>query len=157
MPFLTACAQNGDPLKTQIVTSDIEHFWRAFEQAKPAFDALVFEKEYIAKGSPGLKGFLPGRIKNADNLAKVVNRHQQYYAHELWLEFKARMFEKDFEGWLYSSQEGRPNDLGYWMGYQITKAYYDHAADKAAAIQDILNIRSEKKFLEQSGYEAKFK
>lgn len=296
MLFAPALSQNRDPLKTKIVTTDIENFWRAFDKAKPGFDALVFEKEYLANASPGLKGFLSSRIKNADNLAKVVSSHRQYYAslrvstnkiagmekeiraalvklkeiypqavfppvyfvigalnsggtasdqgliigaemygltpatpteelndwhktvikpveqvphivaHELihfqqtydsgnllkaclkegsadfiaelisgkhinqhvhdfanpreydwWLEFKERMFESDFKGWLYSSVEGRPNDLGYWMGYQITKAYYAKAQDKKAAIADILSIRNEKDFLRLSGYEEKFK
>lgn len=67
------------------------------------------------------------------------------------------MNEKDFAGWLYSQSPGRPNDLGYWMGYQVTKAYYDRAADKKQAIADILRIRNAKKFLEDSRYEDRFK
>ena len=63
---------------------------------------------------------------------------------------------KDFSGWLYSSQEGRPNDLGYWMGYQITKAYFEKKSNKIEAVRDIMTIKDFKGFLDESGYAEKF-
>jgi uncharacterized protein YjaZ len=66
------------------------------------------------------------------------------------------MDNEDYKGWLYSSSNGRPNDLGYWMGYKITKAFYDRAGDKKAAIYEIFHIRDFKAFLKQSGYPDKF-
>jgi hypothetical protein len=91
---------------------------------------------------------------------KHINAHVHAFADprekELWLEFKERMLKKDYKGWLYSTTEGRPNDLGYWMGYKITKAYYDQMTDKQQAVSNIMNIRDFKKFLDQSGYARKF-
>ncbi len=292
---LRCSSQNRDPLKTEIITSDVDHFWIAFDHAQPGFNPEVFQKEYLDPGSPGIKGFTKGRIKNAENLAQVVAAHSRYFASirastqritgmkdqirqslvklkglypravfppvyfvigamssggtsssagliigaemygltpdtptdeldswlktvikpvdevphivahelvhfqqqydggtlleasikegaadfiaelisgkhinqhvhdfanprekELWLEFKERMNTKDYAGWLYSSTPGRPNDLGYWMGYQITKAYYDRTADKQKAVEDIFTIRDFRKFLEASGYALKF-
>jgi len=101
----------------------------------------------------------------ADFLAELISgRHINQHVHEfadskekeLWLEFRAKMNEKDYTGWLYSSVKGRPNDLGYWMGYKITKAYYDRASDKQAAINEIFHIKDFNKFLDQSGYAKKF-
>lgn len=288
-------AQNKDPLRTEIVTTDIANFWTAFDAASPDFSAGIFQKSYLDKGSPGIKGFTKGRIESAGNLSKIVKRHAEYYgsirestlriegmkdpirqslvklkdlypesvfppvyfvigalnsggttsrsgliigaemygltantpmtelndwlktvikpvdeiphvvAHELvhfqqrydggtllagsiregaadfiaelisgkhinghvhefanprekelWLEFKERMHKKDFSGWLYSDAGDRPHDLGYWMGYQITKSYYDHAADKKQAIADIMDIRDFDKFLKDSRYEERF-
>ncbi len=290
-----AIAQNKDPLKAEIVTSDLDHFWAAFDAAGPEFKSEAFQHEYLDKGSNGIKGFTKGRIRNAEYLSRVVAAHPRYYgsirssttriagmegpirqslvklkdlypqaifptvyfvigalssggttsddgliigaemygftpqapmeelndwlkavvkpvdevphivAHELihvqqkydggpllaacikegaadfiaelisgkhinqhvhdfanarekelWLEFRERMNIKDYTGWLYSTTEGRPNDLGYWMGYKITKAYYDGMPDKQKAIYDILNIKNFTKFLEQSGYAKKF-
>lgn len=73
---------------------------------------------------------------------------------ELWEEFRNVMGGTKWDGWLYGKpkQEGRPNDLGYWMGYKICKAYYDQAGDKKQAISDILNIKEARQFLEASGY-----
>jgi hypothetical protein len=34
--------------------------------------------------------------------------------------------------------DGRPSDLGHFIGYRIAQAYYDKATDKAKAIRDII-------------------
>lgn len=55
-------------------------------------------------------------------------------AHEadLWAEFREVMHGDDMAGWLYGGQpEGRPADLGYFIGYRIAEAY-DCAEDKRA-------------------------
>lgn len=60
---------------------------------------------------------------------------------ELWDEFKLKMYQNDWTGWLYYNKDkSRPKDLGYWAGYQICKAYYDKSSNKQKAIFDILNI-----------------
>ena len=91
---------------------------------------------------------------------KHINQNVHDYANpkekELWNEFSEIMNDKNLKGWLYSSSEDRPNDLGYWMGYKITKAYYDNMEDKKKAIFDILNISNFNAFLEQSKYEDKY-
>jgi len=288
--------QNKDPEATEIVTSDLDHFWVALKNAGPDVNPETLTTLYLVPGSDGIKGFMKGRIKSAENLAKVIKSHQKYYnyirvctdsiagmknpirkslvklkdlypeavfppvyfvigalnsggtssdngliigaemygltpntpqdelqpwlkavikpvsqvphivAHELihfqqqysddasllaasvkegsadfiaelisgrhinphvhdfanpkekelWLEFKARMNKADYTEWLYGPSSGRPNDLGYWMGYKITKAYYDQAQDKKIAIHDILNIKDFNKFLDKSGYASKF-
>lgn len=43
-------------------------------------------------------------------------------------------------------------DLGYWMGYKITEAYFDKAKDKKEAVSEILNITDFSAFLRESGY-----
>ena len=77
------------------------------------------------------------------------NSHEK----ELWQEFEKKMTSKDWTPWLYYSKDkSRPQDLGYWMGYKIVKAYYDKAKDKSKAISDILNIKSFNDFFAQSNY-----
>jgi hypothetical protein len=92
---------------------------------------------------------------------KHINGHVHEFANpreeELWNEFRTLMLGNDYTGWLYSSQEGRPNDLGYWIGYKITKSYYDNANDKNKAISDIIHVRDFEKFLNESKYADKFK
>lgn len=44
----------------------------------------------------------------------------------------------------------RPSDLGYWVGYQICKAFFDQATDKKKAVYDMLNIRNYQAFLTES-------
>jgi len=286
---------NLESSKINLITTDIDNFWIAWEKSKTEFDSLVFDSMYIAKGSEGLKGFMPYRIVSAGKLVKTINKNRSYYeqlkkstlqiesmkddikkslinlssiypdakfppvyfvvgalnsggtsienglvigvdmygkttntkmeelrpwlqtvlkpvteipyivAHELihfqqnyktdnllgasikegsadfiaeliagkhinhhvhdfanpieeklWNEFKEIMHNNDFSGWLYSSIKGRPNDLGYWMGYKITESYYKIAKDKKEAISDILNIKDFDKFLKESNYKLKY-
>jgi hypothetical protein len=87
---------------------------------------------------------------------KHINQHIHDFADpkekELWNEFKDKMNGKDYDGWLYSPSEDRPNDLGYWIGYKITKSYYSKIDDKKKAIHEILNIKNFNDFLKKSGY-----
>ena len=91
---------------------------------------------------------------------KHINQPVHAYANprekELWTEFQQRMLEKDYSGWLYSSSPGRPNDLGYWMGYKITRAFFEKSPDQKQAMKEFLTIKDFKKFLEDSGYAQRF-
>lgn len=289
--FIIAQSYSSDPATTPLITTDIDHFWDAFDRCQGNYDPAVFNKYYLKPGSPGIKGFRRGRIISPKHFARVVQRHKDYYASirastyrvsemedsirlalqnmkdiypearfppvyfvvgalnsggtsrdngliigvdmygkqedtpmhelnswlrqvlspvekiphivahelvhyqqdvkgndllsmcikegsadfigelvsgrhinehvhdfanprekELWLEFKERMHRSDADGWLYTSAGDRPNDLGYWMGYKITKAYYDKSEDKLQAIDDILHISDAAEFLKKSGY-----
>ena len=292
----SALAQQTDSVNIKIISADIDRFWKAYDASLPGYNADVFQREYIDKGSPGVKGFLRNRIENGSHLAQTIARYPRYYAsirestgkiagmegkirqslarlkeyypkakfppvyfvigalssggttsnagliigaemygktestpmeelnpwlksviksveevphiaaHELihiqqtydggtllqaclkegaadflaelisgkhinqhvhdfanpqekqlWEEFRARMDKKDYDGWLYSTSPGRPQDLGYWMGYKITKAYFDRMTDKKQAVDDILHIRNAHRFLDASGYADQFK
>jgi hypothetical protein len=54
--------------------------------------------------------------------------------------------------WLYNWKPDKPGDIGYWVGYRICKAYYQHAKDKKQAFSDILGITDPKAFLAKSGW-----
>jgi hypothetical protein len=77
---------------------------------------------------------------------------------ELWHLFQQEMGGTDYSKWLYNGNtiKDRPDQLGYWMGYQIAEAYYERAPDKQKAIRALLNIRDFHAILEASGYAEKF-
>lgn len=60
----------------------------------------------------------------------------------------------DLSAWLYNGlgTPEHPGDLGYWVGYRIVKAYYEHAADKHQALRDILEMKDPDAFLARSGW-----
>ncbi|HEX3766560.1 MAG TPA: DUF2268 domain-containing putative Zn-dependent protease, partial [Kofleriaceae bacterium] len=60
----------------------------------------------------------------------------------------------DLSGWLYNGlgTPERPGDLGYWVGYRIAKAYYEHAADKHQALRDLFEMKDPDAFLARSGW-----
>ena len=99
---------------------------------------------------------------SADFLAELVSgeiRHDAYAETregELWTNFLRDMHGTDYSHWLYNEQYpargNLPPNLGYWIGYRITKAFYEKAADKKRAIHDILNIQDFDEFLKRSGY-----
>lgn len=62
--------------------------------------------------------------------------------------------KNDPTDWLYgtSKKDNRPNDLGYWMGYKISEAYFNKQSDKHKAIDDILHIQNPLLFLKESGF-----
>ena len=61
---------------------------------------------------------------------------------------------EELEDWMYgtSGKDDRPNDLGYWIGYEIVKSYFDKQEDKKQAIFDILAHSNQQQFLKESGY-----
>ena len=69
-------------------------------------------------------------------------------------EFVLFMNQGDYTDWLYgtSGKDDRPNDLGYWIGYKITEAYFNKQEDKHQAIDSILHISDSSKFLRDSGF-----
>lgn len=110
----------------------------------------------------------------ADFISNLFTKHvdkQPYtiyglkHEKEIWKAFKKDLYRKfdnkedrqKISKWS-RKQEKRdlPDDLLYFVGARICKAYYDKAKDKKQAIYDILYItpKTSKEFLEQSGYDA---
>ncbi|HEV2687579.1 MAG TPA: hypothetical protein VGV35_03465 [Bryobacteraceae bacterium] len=78
-PLISCLAVAADPASVHLVTSDIDNFWRAYDMSTPENRRDVFQREYLDKGSPGLKDFLAKRIESADNLAKQVEHLPKFY------------------------------------------------------------------------------
>ncbi|WP_041735553.1 gliding motility protein GldB-related protein [Dyadobacter fermentans] len=76
----------------------------------------------------------------------------------IWMRFKKDMYLNRSSDWIANSDRSNAGDLpdqGYWVGYQICKAYYDKAPDKKQAVVEMLNIRDYNLFLKLSGWEEK--
>jgi hypothetical protein len=95
-------------------------------------------------------------------VGKVMNPVQKTYGNqhekELWQTFKTQMHENKIQDWFYNlmSAKDKPSDLGYYMGYKISQAYYQNAKNKKEAIKDILEISDFDAFLAKSRYPDKF-
>ncbi|MBB6370118.1 hypothetical protein [Chryseobacterium shigense] len=71
--------------------------------------------------------------------------------------FKNEMLTHNFENWFYNSSTSKNPDLGYFVGYVISKKYYDNSKNKKSAIKEIieLDFNSEEaifQFLEKSEF-----
>ncbi len=64
------------------------------------------------------------------------------------------LLTEDNSKWLYNggSIEDRPHDLGYTMGYLISKSYYENSVDKKKAIHELLNSSDMLSILRESEY-----
>ena len=121
-------------------------------------------QQALNPGDPGATVLSLSLIEGAaDFLGELISGdigNQATYAaargHEAELEakFAADADNADVSDWLYNGvpAPGKPTDLGYWAGYRIVKAYYDHARDKHQALRDILLMTDPKAFLAKSGW-----
>jgi len=271
-----AATPHADPDSAKLITSDIQLFWEAVDRASRDSLAPVLQREYLNRGTVGMRDFIPGRIFSAEDLAAAVRdrrakydsvraanvdvaraepairaafrrlkaiypdavfpdvyfvigrfnsggtaskhglligaemyrdasglpaivaheliHYQQHYdnptllehsflegtadflgemisgsqinnaAHEyglghehaLWQEFKSHFDDRQFYPWMYGRPpDGRPNDLGYFIGYRIAEAYYNRTADKQHAIRDIISGGNDnvRELLAKSGYD----
>src|SRR5690242_4472751 len=71
-----------DPNKAEVVTTDVAHFWQAFDDAAKAPEAKrveIFRKEYFDRASHGLKDFDAYRHVTPESLAGYTRKHQATY------------------------------------------------------------------------------
>jgi hypothetical protein len=77
---------------------------------------------------------------------------------QIWEAFEKDMYRNKAADWLGNALQETPDhpaDLGYWVGYQICKSYYEEMPDKKQAVYDILNIKDYTAFLAKSRYAEK--
>lgn len=100
-----------------------------------------------------------GELISGDQINKVAQEYGDAHEKELWIEFKNELCNQNDYNWLYNyeSTKDRPADLGYYIGYQISKEYYNNMTDKKQAIYDILNMNDSIIFLQKSKYDQKEK
>jgi hypothetical protein len=73
--------------------------------------------------------------------------------------FRADMAKADWSDWLYNSDRNAfgVSDMGYFVGYEIARGFYDHARDKRAAIRAMIQLpygdeAAVRKYITTSGY-----
>lgn len=131
----------------------IAHEYAHVQQATkaPAFydnpEPTVLEESLIEGAAEFIGELTSGSIGNVDLIARTRG-------HEKAIEtaFAADENKKDLSDWLYNGTFSKPGDMGYWVGYRIVKAYYQHARNKPEAVRDIIEMKDAKAFLAKSGW-----
>jgi hypothetical protein len=95
-------------------------------------------------------------------LGKPLERNYIAYGlkheEELKEAFKQEMFSNAYNKWLYNGGSSKTvADLGYFMGYEICKSYYNNSVNKKQAIRNIIELNysdttAVENFLKKSGY-----
>lgn len=64
------------------------------------------------------------------------------------------LYGEDLSRWMYNggSIHDRPHDLGYTLGYLITKSYYERQPDKKAAVYELLNSKDLEQIVRDSEF-----
>ncbi len=120
-----------------------------FQQKWPGEEPNLLQQSILEGSADFVAELVTGIVGNID-AKKYGNGHKD----ALCKEFIQVMSKGNLQDWLYgtSGKDDRPNDLGYWMGYEIVKAYFEKSADKKLAIVEILNISDYNEFLSSSGF-----
>lgn len=154
----------GAELATGLPSTDVSEFkdeWLKGVFAEQSLDNIVSLNihEYIHTQQVGdRRRVLNQSIKegSCDLMAELVmnkpleRKYLSYgaaHADKVKDQFKKEMFTGNFANWLYNGRDkGENADLGYYVGYEISKLYYQNAKDKKQAIKDIieLNYNSDK-------------
>jgi hypothetical protein len=129
-----------------IVAHELVHFEQpALEEEDADLLAMCFRE--------GSADFIAERI-SGDHINGHVHEWALPREAALWAEFQEVMHDDEPAGWLYGGQpEGRPADLGYFIGYRIAQAYYEQTADPEAAVAEILRATDIDTLLVESGYD----
>ncbi len=74
-------AAHADPEKFKFITSDVDLFWKAYEQLPAsAAPAQLLDRQYLDAGSVGVQGFFPQRIVSGARLYATISKRPKYYA-----------------------------------------------------------------------------
>ena len=169
--LLKAFMPNEDENQIQLLAS--KYFETVFKPVEMLPSIVVHELCHFNQKLPESKTLLGRALHEGpcDFIAQVVvgeviNPKQKIYGNqhekELWLEFNSRLDDTNTSDWFNNvlTSKDMPSDLGYYMGYKISEAYYQNAKSKRQkrqAIRDILEIKDYYTFLEKSRYSEKFK
>ncbi len=130
----------------------IAHELIHYQQQLPGKNTLL--EKSIMEGSADFIG----ELISGEHINPVPFHYGEENEGRLCREFVSVMMTESYTDWLYgtSGKDDRPNDLGYWIGYKITEAFFEKQNDKKAAIYQILNFNDPLDFLKQSGYLARY-
>ena len=128
---------------------ELMHFQQSYQDTKHNESVLM---QIIGEGvCDFLVELSSGNKLENDNLKYLeVPENRDFILSEL----RNDLFSTDNSKWLYNggSIEDRPHDLGYTMGYLISKSYYNNQEDKKNAIYELLNTDDVVSILKGSDY-----
>ncbi len=105
--------------------------------------------------SEGSADFIAEKLTGL-NINPVIHNYGNKHECTLWKMFEKDMADapRDRSRWLYQGQgsEGRPADLGYFIGYKIAEAYFAKQSNKEKALKTLLNCKKYPAVYKKSRY-----
>lgn len=100
-----------------------------------------------------------GELVSGRHIDEETKPYGDSHEEELWRQFQQDVRSGGKIGdWMYvfEPKDGKPRDLGYYMGYKICQSYYQISRDKQLALKTIIEMRSPDDILANSAYEKRF-
>ena len=148
----------GDKLllnKSKYISNVVSHELIHFQQGGMKKDSITLG--YVIE--EGMADFI-GELISGDTANRKIFEWAKGKEKKIWADFKKDMYFDRYNNWITNydtaSKDSYP-DLGYWIGYEICKSYYENTKDKKQAIYDMLHIQDYRKFLTDSKWELKLK
>jgi hypothetical protein len=128
----------------------IAHEYAHVQQVRELVDdehPRVLERSLIEGAAELVAEFTSGKTGFAHFDALTKGREQK-----IETAFVTDVDQTELSRWVDNSTMEQGNDLGYWVGYRICRAYYQRAADKQQALREILELTDPHAFLAKSGW-----
>lgn len=127
-----------------LVAHELIHYQQALSQD------INLLRQAIIEGSADFIG----ELISGSHINEEAFSYGEAHEADLCLEFALSLDKTTYEDWMYGTtgKDDRPNDLGYWIGYKISAAYFEKQTDKHQAIRDILALEDPMALLKASGY-----
>jgi hypothetical protein len=139
--------------KSKYLPNVVAHELIHFQQDGMKKDTITLG--YVIK--EGMADFI-GELISGETSNRKIFEWTKGKEKKIWNDFKKDIYYNRYYNWIanynIASEDSYP-DLGYWIGYEICKSYYENAEDKKQAIYDMLNIKDYKTFLADSKWEQK--
>jgi hypothetical protein len=135
--------ENVDDRFVYVIAHEYIHVQQAPERANPT----VLERALEEGVAEFLGELISGGISN-------VAVHESAKRRELEIEdsFATDVDKRDLSAWFDNTTPDDVGQLGYWVGYRIARAYYQHASDKRAAVREMIQMTDAHAFLARSGW-----
>lgn len=145
----TKLLMNTSKYVPNIVSHELIHF----QQNGMKRDTITLG--YVIK--EGMADFI-GELISGETANRKIFDWTKEKEKQIWSDFKKDMYHDRYNNWIanyYSVSKDSYPDLGYWIGYEICKSYYENKKDKKQAIYNMLHIQDYKQFLKDSKWELK--
>jgi Predicted Zn-dependent protease (DUF2268) len=138
-----------------IVAHELMHYQHSFFFNQ--FNGLSIVREFNLLENVYLEGIAEffGELISGGVINEDIHAYGRAHEVELWRRFQREMYGNDSSGWLYQgvAAKDEPADLGYFIGYQIVKAYYEKATDRRAALHTLLTTNDMAGIVRKSNYD----
>lgn len=139
----------------KLITHELTHFQQVMAMGGPKYISLYSAPNNMLGiclregGAEFFTSLVLGEITQ-DKALEYIEKNET----QLKKQFLSDLETQNQEFWLWASidQNSYPKLLGYAMGYEICKEFYENSEDKSTALQDILKMEDAEGFLKSSGY-----